>query len=206
MEEALKNGETSCQRLDKEMGWRANTADRHFRNHMGQYHLASNPSCVICTHSNRASLEHRYFTNGAESDLIAEELGIKEEAVYNHMKNHFQPLVQKSAATEVAITVGQEVNVMRNNLERLNGKFEELMNESSVHEDGFIRNAVSLHKEVRESLKDLVKLQTTWGTTSEGAQVNNTINILKVELAKESPESWMRIKAQLQEQVEGIEQ
>ncbi len=206
MEEALKNGETSCQRLDKEMGWRANTADRHFRNHMGQYHLASNPSCVICTHSNRASFEHRYFTNGAESDLIAEELGIKEEAVYNHMKNHFQPLVQKSAATEVAITVGQEVNVMRNNLERLNGKFEELMNESSVHEDGFIRNAVSLHKEVRESLKDLVKLQTTWGTTSEGAQVNNTINILKVELAKESPESWMRIKAQLQEQVEGIEQ
>jgi len=206
LEEALKNGETSCQRLDKEMGWRANTADRHFRNHMGQYHLASNPSCVICTHSNRASFEHRYFTNGAESDLIAEELGIKEEAVYNHMKNHFQPLVQKSAATEVAITVGQEVNVMRNNLERLNGKFEELMNESSVHEDGFIRNAVSLHKEVRESLKDLVKLQTTWGTTSEGAQVNNTINILKVELAKESPESWMRIKAQLQEQVEGIEQ
>jgi len=206
LEEALKNGETSCQRLDKEMGWRANTADRHFRNHMGQYHLASNPSCVICTHSNRASFEHRYFTNGAESDLIAEELGIKEEAVYNHMKNHFQPLVQKSAATEVAITVGQEANVMRNNLERLNGKFEELMNESSVHEDGFIRNAVSLHKEVRESLKDLVRLQTQWGTTSEGAQVNNTINILKVELAKESPESWKRIKAQLQEQVEGIEQ
>ena len=122
------------------------------------------------------------------------------------MKFHFQPLVQKSAATEVAITVGQEANVMRSNLERLNSKFDELMSESSVHEEGFIRNAVSLHKEVRESLKDLVRLQTTCGTTSEGAQVNNTINILKVELAKESPESWKRIKAQLQEQVEGMKQ
>jgi hypothetical protein len=205
LEEALKNGETSSQRIDKEMGWRANTADRHFRNHMGQYHMASNPSCVLCTHENRASFEHRFFSNGSESDLIAEELGIKEDTVYHHMKNHFQPLVQRSAATEVAITVGQEVNVMRNNLERLNGKFEELMNESSIHEDGFVRNAVSLHKEVRESLKDLVKLQNQWGTTSEGAQVNNTINILKVELAKESPESWKRIKASLQEQVDGVE-
>jgi len=102
--------------------------------------------------------------------------------------------------------VGQEVNVMRSNLERLNGKFDELMDESSVHEDGFIRNAVSLHKEVRESLKDLVRLQTTWGASSEGTQVNNTINILKVELAKESPESWKRIKASLQEQVDGVEQ
>tara|TARA_R100001509_G_C4883487_1_gene221058 strand:+ start:4225 stop:4944 length:720 start_codon:yes stop_codon:yes gene_type:complete len=206
LEESLKNGETTCMRVDKEMGWRANTADRHFRNHMGQYHMAANPSCVLCTHTNRASFEHRFFSNGAESELIAEELGIKEESVHHHMKFHFQPLVQKSAATEVAITVGQEANVMRSNLERLNSKFDELMSESSVHEEGFIRNAVSLHKEVRESLKDLVRLQTTWGTTSEGAQVNNTINILKVELAKESPESWKRIKAQLQEQVEGMEQ
>ena len=122
------------------------------------------------------------------------------------MKFHFQPLVQRSAATEVAITVGQEANVMRSNLEKLNSKFDELLNESSVHEEGFVRNAVSLHKEVRESLKDLVNLQTQWGTTSEGAQVNNTINILKIELAKESPESWKRIKSQLLEQVEGIEQ
>ena len=120
------------------------------------------------------------------------------------MKHHFQPLVQRSAATEVAITVGQEANVMRSNLEKLNSKFDELLNESSVHEEGFVRNAGSLHKEVRESLKDLVNLQTQWGTTSEGAQVNNTINILKIELAKESPESWKRIKSKLQAEIEEV--
>ena len=37
----------------------------------------------------------------------------------------------------------------------------------------------------------------SWGTSTEGTQVNQTINILKVELAKESPDTWKRIKAEL---------
>jgi gas vesicle protein len=79
------------------------------------------------------------------------------------------------------------------------------MDEGNVHEEGFVRNAVSLHKEVRESIKDLTKFQDQWGTMGEGSQVNQTINILNVELAKESPETWKRIKSQLQETVEGME-
>jgi len=99
----------------------------------------------------------------------------------------------------VAITVGNEITVLRSNVEKLNGKLSELMDEGSVHEEGFVRNAVTLHKEVRESIKDLTKFQEQWGTMGEGTQVNQTINILQVELAKESPESWKRIKEQLQE-------
>lgn len=187
------------------MGWRANTADRHFRNHMGQYHMAANPSCVICTSENRAEYEERFFSDGSQSDAIAEELGIKESTVYHHMKHHFQPLVQKSAATEVAITVGNEINVLRSNVGKLNGKLAELLDEGDVHDDGFVRNAVSLHKEVRETIKDLTKVQDQWGAMGEGAQVNQTINILQVELAKESPESWKRIKSKLQsEEVENL--
>ena len=53
-EVALLNGEISARQLDKDMSWRANTADRHFRNHMGEYHMAANPSCVICSHTQRA--------------------------------------------------------------------------------------------------------------------------------------------------------
>ena len=116
------------------------------------------------------------------------------------MKHHFQPLVKKSAAFEVAITLGQEMNVLRNNVEKLNDKFNELLDYGSVHEDGFVGDAVKLHKEVRESIKDLVKLNDTWGAESDGAQINQTFNILKVELAKESPDSWKRIKEQLLEQ------
>tara|TARA_B100001245_G_scaffold236371_1_gene227061 strand:- start:2245 stop:2928 length:684 start_codon:yes stop_codon:yes gene_type:complete len=202
LEERLKDGEISCIELDKDMAWRANTADRHFRNHMGQYHMAANPSCVICTDGNRAEYEERFFTDGSESEKIAEELGIKERSVYHHMKHHFQPLVQRSAATEVAITAGNEITVLRSNVERLNVKLDELMDEGNVHDDGFVRNAVTLHKEVRESIKDLTKFQDQWGVIGEGSQVNQTINILQVELAKESPESWKRIKTKLQQEVE----
>ena len=205
LEEALTNGEMSCTQLDKDMGWRANTADRHYRNHMGQYHMAANPSCVLCTSERRSEYETMFFDDGSQSQFIAEELGIKESTVYHHMKHHFQPLVQRSAATEVAITVGNEITVLRSNVEKLNGKLSELMDEGDVHEEGYVRKAVSLHKEVRESIKDLTKFQAQWGTMGEGAQVNQTINILQVELAKESPESWKRIKKQLQGTTEGSE-
>jgi hypothetical protein len=204
LEEAIKSGEISCEQLDKDMGWRANTADRHYRNHMGQYHMAANPSCVICSSENRAEYENRFFSDGTQSELIAEELDIKETTVYHHMKHHFQPLVQRSAATEVAITVGNEITVLRSNVEKLNNKLSELMEEGSVHEEGFVRNAVTLHKEVRESIKDLTGFQDKWGVQNDGAQVNQTINILKVELAKESPDSWKRIKSKLQAEMEEV--
>ena len=192
LEEMINNGETSVKTLDKDMGWRANTADRHFRNHMGDYHMAANPSCILCTHPERADFENRFFTDGSQSDAIAVELAISENTVYHHMKTHFQPLVKRSAATEVVVKVGQEVNV-----ERLNEKLHDFLDESTGYEDGFVRDAVTLHKEVRESIKDLLKMNESWGTSTEGTQVNQTINILKVELAKESPDTWKRIKAEL---------
>ena len=201
LEEMLLSGDMTAKQMDKDMGWRANTADRHYRNHMGEYHMAANPSCKICSHPHRAEFESRYFQDGSESEAIASELEVSESTVYHHMKHHFQPLVQRSAATEVAITVGNEINVLRDNVGKLNGKLAELMDEGSVHDEGFVRNAVTLHKEVRETIKDLTKVQETWGTSGDGSQVNQTINILKVELAKESPESWKRIKNQLVEQI-----
>ena len=121
------------------------------------------------------------------------------------MKHHFQPMVQRAAVAEVALTVGREVDALRTNVEHLNSKLSELLNEGSVHEDGFVRDAVSLHKEVRESIKDLVKFQGEWGATSENGEIHNTINILKVELGKESPESWARIREKLVGHVEDLE-
>ena len=201
LEEALLNGEISHKQLDKDMGWRANTSDRHYRNHMGEYHMAANPSCIICTHPDRSEIETSYFNGELPSEEIAEMLECSENSVYHHMKHHFQPLVRKSAAVETSLALGQEMQTLRSNAEMLNLKLSELLDEGSVHEDGFVRDAVTLHKEVRETIKDLVKLDEKWGPENEGAQVNQTINILKVELAKESPESWKRIKNQLVEQI-----
>ena len=107
------------------------------------------------------------------------------------------------AAVEVALTVGRELDTLRGNVERLNEKLSELLSEGSVHEDGFVRDAVSLHKEVRESLKDMLKLNNDWGSDSNETTVNQTINVLKLEMSKESPETWSRIRAQLIEQAGG---
>lgn len=202
LEGALLSGEISHKELDKEMSWRANTSDRHYRNHMGDYHMAANPSCLICTHEQRGDLETAYFEGRLPSEELAELLECAESSVYHHMKHHFQPLVRKAAAIEVSLALGQEMNALRSNAERLNDKLNELLEDGSVHEDGFVKDAVSLHKEVRETIKDLVKLDEKWGPETEGTQINQTINILKVELAKESPDSWKRIKSQLLEQME----
>ena len=197
LEDSLLHGTMSSKDLDKEMSWRLNTSDRHFRNHMGQYHMAANPQCKICSHTERADFETRYFQDGSESEIIAKELEIAETTVYHHMKNHFQPLVQRSAVAETSLTVGDELNVLRNNVEQLNNKLSELLYDGSIHEDGFVKDAVSLHKEVRESIKDLMKMQENWGPTSDDGQIHNTINILKLELGKESPDTWARIRTQL---------
>ena len=166
---------------------------------MGEYHMASNHSCVICTNPSRAEIESMYFSDGSLSQEIAEQLEISENTLLHHMKYHFQPLVQQSAATEVAIQVGQEMDTLRNNVERLNQRLNDYLDETSIHEDGFVRDAVSLHKEVRESIKDMMKMNDQWGTQSDTPQVNQTINVLKVELSKESPETWKRIKESLLE-------
>lgn len=198
-EEALLNGDMNPKQIDKEMSWRTNTAERHYRNHMGEFHLTSNHTCKLCTDPKRAEYENRFFADGTESDAIAEELGVSENSVYHHMKFHFQPLVQRSAATEVAIQVGGEMTTLRTNVERLNQRLNDYLDETSVHEDGFVRDAVTLHKEVRESIKDLMKMEDQWGTKSDTPQINQTINVLKVELSKESPETWKRIRESLLE-------
>lgn len=204
LEEQMLQGYISARQLDKDMGWRSNTADRHYRNHMGDYHMAANTDCPLCVTPMRSDYERAYFEDGSVSSQIAQELGISEDNVYYHMRHHFQPLVQKSAAIEVALVAGQEISLLRSNAEKLNHKLSQLLNEGTVHEDGFVRDAVALHKEVRETVKDLLRFQDQWGAKSDGQQVNQTFNILQVELGKESPETWMRIKRQLQENM-GVE-
>ena len=204
LEQDLLQGLISPKEMDKNMGWRANTADRHFKNHMGEYHMAANTSCKICTSHDREEYEKSYFNQELSSEEIANMLETSESNVYHHMKHHFQPLVQKTAALEVASLAGNEIVTLQSNVEKLNHKLSELLNEGSVHEDGFVTDAVKLHKEVRESIKDLVKFQEQWGPQSDGQQINQTINILSVELQNESPETWKRLKSKLQENM-GVE-
>ena len=193
--------------LDKDMGWREGTADSHFRNHMGEFHMGSNSDCVVCTHPERAEVEQGYFMGGMTSEAVADIIGCSESTVYHHLKHHLKPLVQKSAAEIVSIATGQEMDMMRSNLERVNGELDLFLDDADRNDPAYIKNLVSLHKEVRDTLTTMVRFQEkAMGESSQMIQAD-TVNILKVELAKESPEVWKRVRAKLlEEDVEVVDE
>ena len=83
LEQDIVDGICNPQILDKDMGWRANTAERHMKNHAGDYHAGANHSCVVCTSDDRRALEVAYFEGERTSESIADELDCSEELVYS---------------------------------------------------------------------------------------------------------------------------
>jgi len=202
LEEGLTSGAIIPKMLDKDMGWREGTADRHFRNHMGEYHMGSNSECVVCTHPERAEVEQAYFTGGMTTETIADIIGCSESTVYHHLKHHLKPLVQKSAADIISVAAGKEMDIMRSNLERINGELGLFLDEADRNDPAYVKNIIGLHKEVRETLSTMVRFQEkAMGDVSQNIQAD-TVNILKVELAKESPEVWKRVRSKLLEEEE----
>jgi hypothetical protein len=202
LEEGLLSGNIIPKQLDKDLGWREGTTDRHFRNHMGEYHMGSNSECVVCTHPERGEVEEAYFSGGMTTEAIADVIQCSESTVYHHLKHHLKPLVQKSAANIISVQAGKEIDMMRSNLERLNGELDVFLADADRNDPAYVKNIVSLHKEVRDTLTTMVKFQSeTMGVNNQNIQAD-TVNILKVELAKESPEVWARIRSKLLEEDE----
>ena len=197
VEELMKAGIMSAKELDKQRNWREGTADRHFRNHMGEYHMSSNSDCNFCTSPKRESLEMAYFNGGMTSQQIAEDLQIPESTVYHHIRHHLKPVVQKGAADLIIVEAGQEMDALRNNLSRINGELGHFLDDADRNDPQYVRNIVSLHKEVRETVKDIIRVQERAAGTTNENMTAQTINILKVELAKESPEVWARLRGKL---------
>lgn len=196
-EEMMKAGIIIAKQLDKDMDWREGTSDRHFRNHMGEYHMGSNSECGFCTSPQRENLEMGYFNGAMTADDIALEIQMPESSVYHHIKHHLKPVVQKGAADIIIVEAGQEMQSIRNNLSRLNGELGHFLDDADRNDPQYVRNIVSLHKEVRETVKDIMRVQERAAGTHNEHMTAQTINILKVELAKESPEVWARLRGKL---------
>jgi len=197
LEQLLKDGIVTAKQLDKDKGWREGTTDRHFRNHMGEYHMASNSECGFCTSLKRESLEHAYYNGSMITEEIAQDIGMAESSVYHHLKHHLKPLVQKGAADLIAIEAGKEMESIRGNLSRLNGELAHFLYDADRNDPLYVRNIVSLHKEVRDTVNMMMKIQDrSIGNVTENINAQ-TINILKVELAKHSPEVWKSLRTKL---------
>ena len=79
------------------------------------------------------------------------------------------------------------------------------MDDADRNDPAYVKNITALHREVRETLGLMMKLQEK--TVGELQQNNeaDTVNILKVELAKESPEVWKRIRNKLLQEDEVVD-
>lgn len=197
LEELMRDGIVIAKQLDKDKDWREGTADRHFRNHMGEYHMGANSECSLCTSLKRESLEHAYYNGSMTTEEIAVDVNMPESSVYHHLKHHLKPLVQKGAADIIAIEAGNEMNSIRGNLSRLNGELAHFLDDADRNDPQYVRNIVSLHKEVRDTVNMMIKIQDrAAGNVTENINAQ-TINILKVELAKESPEVWRKLRTKL---------
>tara|TARA_R110002051_G_scaffold324146_2_gene420247 strand:+ start:5903 stop:6586 length:684 start_codon:yes stop_codon:yes gene_type:complete len=197
LEQLMTDGIVIAKQLDKDKDWREGTADRHFRNHMGEYHMASNSECLFCTSMKRENLEHAYYNASMTTQEIATDIDMPESSVYHHLKHHLKPIVQKGAADIIAIQAGDEMQSIRHNLGRINGELEHFLDDADRNDPLYVRNIVSLHKEVRDTVSMMMKIQDrAAGNVTENINAQ-TINILKVELAKESPEVWRKLRIKL---------
>ena len=197
LEQLMTDGMIIAKQLDKDKGWREGIADRHFRNHMGEYHMASNSECPLCTSLKRESLELAYYNATMSTEQIAVDVDMPESSVYHHLKYHLKPVVQRGAANIIAIQAGNEMESIRDNLGRINGELQHFLDDADRNDPQYVRNVVSLHKEVRDTVNMMIKIQDrAVGNVTENLNAQ-TINILKVELAKESPEVWKRLRTKL---------
>jgi len=197
LEQLMTDGIVIAKRLDKDKEWREGTSDRHFRNHMGEYHMGSNSECMFCTSLKRESLEHAYYNASMTTEEIAVDIEMPESSVYHHLKHHLKPIVQKGAADIIAIQAGNEMQSIRGNLSRLNGELSHFLDDADRNDPLYVRNIVSLHKEVRDTVHMMMKIQDrAAGSVTENINAQ-TINILKVELAKESPDVWRKLRTKL---------
>jgi len=184
--------------LDAEHGWREGTADRHMRNHAGEYHQSGNTRCQICVHPDRSEMESGYFDGGVTSEEIAEALEMHESSVYSHMRDHIEAVVQPSAAALVVAETLNHQEVLNSNLTRINGRLQGMLDQAPAGER-FYDNLVKLSKEVRENIKLMADLENKRNRhTDDGQQYTaNVINILKVELADADPDLWRKLRGAL---------
>ena len=201
LEEALEQGSVSCDDLDSRHDWRSGTAAQHQRNHMGDYVNSSNPKCVLCTDPMRKHYEENLANGEITAEAIAEALSTTKEQVQRHMKHHLAPIVQESAAVMIAKKEVNEIDLLSNNIQRLDSKLDDLFGAVDL-EPREIDSLTKLAKEVRESLKYLMEFKGKLIHKRQDTIIFAQMQIVQEVLAENNPEIWLDIKKRMQEKLQ----
>tara|TARA_R110001592_G_scaffold224032_2_gene479595 strand:+ start:33266 stop:33862 length:597 start_codon:yes stop_codon:yes gene_type:complete len=187
--------------VDRQEDWPSGTTAKHLRNHMGDYINKSNPQCNFCINPMRADFERAVSEGELPPSAIAVSLEMSQDQVLRHMKHHLQPLVQESAAIQLAKKEVNEIDVLSNNIQRLESKIDELFADDSISRE-YIDSLTKLAKEIRESLKYLMEFKGKLVHKRQDTIIVAQMQVVQEVLAQQNPQIWLDIKAKMQERLQ----
>lgn len=201
IESMLERNAVHADAVDREQSWASGTTAKHLRNHMGDYINKSNPQCNFCINPMRADFERAVSEGELPTSAIAVSLEMSQDQVYRHMKHHLQPLVQESAAIMLAKKEVDEIDVLSNNIQRLESKIDELFADDSISRE-YIDSLTKLAKEIRESLKYLMEFKGKLVHKRQDTIIVAQMQIVQEVLAQQNPQIWLDIKGKMQERLQ----
>jgi len=201
LEERLTSLQITPDELDVEMQWPSGVSARHLRNHMDtEYTDQSNPRCALCTSPQRQELEIAIHEGEISPTTVAADLGITRQQVMKHMNKHLKPIVQKSAAMEIAKRELNEVDMLSDNIHRLEEKIELLFAEDDLNPK-YIDSLTKLAKEIRESLKYMLEFKGQLVHKRQDTIIVAQMQVVQEVLAQQHPQVWLDIKKQMEEKL-----
>tara|TARA_B100000131_G_scaffold270191_1_gene269875 strand:- start:668 stop:1081 length:414 start_codon:yes stop_codon:yes gene_type:complete len=132
---------------------------------------------------------------------VAEMEGCSEQQVMRHMRSHLQPLVQQSAANIVAQQEMNEIDIITNNVVRLDAKLDLLLNDDDVSPKA-IDSLTKLAKEVRESLKYALEFKGKLVHKRQDTVIVHQMQVIKEVLAQNHPDVWLDVRKQMEEKMQ----
>jgi len=201
LEAQLETMQIAPDDLDKRMKWPSGTTARHQRNHMGEYYDASNPRCNFCTHELRPILEEQLREGNTTPHAVSLVIDSSEEQVKRHMTKHLQPLVQKSAASIIAVKEVDEIDSLSKNISRLEDKIDILFDQDEMHPK-YIDSLTKLAKEIRESLRYLMEFKGKLVHKRQDTVIVAQMQIVQEVLAQNHPQVWLDVKSKMEEKLQ----
>mgnify|MGYP003645879929 FL=1 len=186
--------------LDRQYNWSSGTTARHQRNHMGEYFDASNPQCNICTHEIRGLIEEQLKEGAITPAVVSQIAECSEEQVKRHMRKHLQPLVQKSAATIIAVKEVDEIESLTNTIYRLEQKIDILFDQDEIHPK-YVDSLTKLAKEIRESLRYLMEFKGKLVHKRQDTIIVAQMQVVQEVLAQNHPQVWLDVKSKMEERM-----
>ena len=203
LERMLEAGEITCDELDRQNNWRSGTAAQHQRNHMGEYVNSSNPKCKLCVAPNRKEIEMALSNGEITTKEVAEQLDTTQQQIQRHLKHHLTPIVQESAAMMIAKKEVNEVDLLSNNVAKLDMRLEQVFDELGNDLDPKMIDALTkLAREIRESLKYLMEFKGKLIHRRQDTIIVHQMQIVQEVLAQNNPQIWLEIKQRMQEKLQ----